>query len=482
MSKQPKKVVSEQFVNKLKKQAKSLKKKHSINQAQALDYVAKNNGFGNWKEVVSESRKQHQIDRDIPAASFKFLDDKFKLDDTDLNDIALNRSIDLSDESKLLVNNNRALLAELGIEYSIFEPTTTGLKKSILDATQPVRFHFKLENFHTYDTQQQGPDFKVKKEAKLLTIEGVEESKVSLYRPKTKSGDPRMWFTKLPYFSKAGDKIAIIISDDIAHLVNLSKINLNEIAANNPISDFLKNYQEQVSVVSNELYEKLQVLAKNKLKAIKEGNTAIGMTIEAALGIQANSSKEPDYKGIELKSGRGTKTRTTIFAQVADWGLSTCKKSAEILDKYGYFRGEEKKLYCTITTQRENPQKLMFKYDEKNDLLHEYYDENEHVATWTGDLLRERLLEKHAETFWIEADSEYIDGVEYFQLKSVTHTKAPLCGQLMQLISEGVITMDHLIKRTAGEKPKVSEKGPLFKIDKKNLNLLFPKPEKHSLI
>lgn len=97
-------------------------------------------------------------------------------------------------------------------------------------------------------------------------------------------------------------------------------------------------------------------------------------------------------------------------------------------------------------------------------------------------MLRQRLNEKHSETFWVSADSTEIDGVEYFQLKSVTHTKSPLQGQLMPLIALGVITMDHLIKRKSGVKPKVAEKGPLFKINKKDLALLFPSPKTYFLV
>ncbi|MDC2888703.1 MvaI/BcnI family restriction endonuclease [Psychrosphaera algicola] len=95
--------------------------------------------------------------------------------------------------------------------------------------------------------------------------------------------------------------------------------------------------------------------------------------------------------------------------------------------------------------------------------------------------MRNRLREKHAETFWIEAESTIVDGVEHFQLKNVIHTKKPLASQLMELLESGIVTMDHLIKRN-GKNNRVSEKGPLFKIDKKNLNLLFPDPVKYSLL
>jgi len=206
------------------------------------------------------------------------------------------------------------------------------------------------------------------------------------------------------------------------------------------------------------------------------------MTIEHALGIAANSSKEPDYNGIELKTARGfKKTRTNLFAQVADWELSSLKSSREILENFGYPRGDDFKLYCTVSALKENSQGLKFERREAEGILVETQKDYGDVAVWPDKLLRKRLIEKHSETFWVSAESTEVDGVEYFQLKSVTHTRSPLQGQLMPLIASGIITMDHLIKRKAGIKPKVAEKGPLFKINKKDLPLLFPSPKTYFL-
>ncbi len=113
--------------------------------------------------------------------------------------------------------------------------------------------------------------------------------------------------------------------------------------------------------------------------------------------------------------------------------------------------------------------------------MQEWFQKTDLVAVWPAKLLRQRLKDKHAETFWVEAKSEVIDGVEHFQLVKVTHTKSPIVSQLMPLIESGVITMDHLIKRN-GKNNRVSEKGPLFKLHKNNLDLLFPEPIVYSLV
>ena len=57
--------------------------------------------------------------------------------------------------------------------------------------------------------------------------------------------------------------------------------------------------------------------------------------------------------------------------------------------------------------------------------------------------------------------------------------KEPLLTQIVPLIAEGVITMDHLIKRDA--KGRVSEKGPLFKIFPQDLDRLFSEEAEYFL-
>jgi len=470
--------------NRIKQRAKKLKKDKGISHSEALELISFEYGFNNWLSFQEELKKVEQAKVSIPAPSNTFTEyEDVEMNDEDYDVLDQEREDELPELIKGRVVLNKRQLTKIGAEFSIFEPTITGLKKSILDATQPVRTHFELEDFHYFWEQGQGPEYKIKKKSYLLTDDEIVESNTSLYRPKTKKGDPRMWFGGLPHFSQAGDQIAIIIKDDSAYLINLSK-NLLENSLSlktSHIRNFFESLSKKENSISEELLDKLKALAKAPLPALRSGDTAIGYTLETRLGIPANSSKQPDYFGIELKAGRGVKSRTTLFAQVADWSSSPCKKSAEILNKYGYERNDDFKLYCTISTQRENPQGLSFIYDQSKDELQEWYNKKDLVAVWPGKLLRSRLKEKHAETFWVEASSEVIDGIEHFQLLSVTHTKSPVLSQLMPLVHSGVITMDHLIKRS-GKTSRVSEKGPLFKMNKRDLDLLFPEPRTYSLV
>ena len=259
---------------------------------------------------------------------------------------------------------------------------------------------------------------------------------------------------------------------------------MNERAEITPeLRAFLKAGDPPESIALELLLRLRQLAASIPLRATTRGDTSIGMTIERALGIPPNPSMTPDFKGIELKANRRNrpKTRSTLFAQVADWSISPLKSSAEIVDTYGYERGDDLKLYCTLSTQVANSQGLKFELRNNDTLLVELDELNQRdIAYWPVELLYRRLLSKHGETFWIKADTETIDGEEYFSLKSVIHTRNPQTEKFLELLKGGLITMDHLIKRKGGIS-NAHEKGPLFKIKKQVLHELFPEPVEYLL-
>lgn len=379
------------------------------------------------------------------------------------------------------------LLTENSVELTLIEPTQTGLEKSIMDATGPVRNYLKGKGLHDYGVQKQGPNNKIQIQASLIEADRLVPSVASLYRPITKKGDPRIWFKGLGNYAKANDILGLIEFDRKLYVINLTQLDVQKLITDlraNPLKEFVK----EIKQISNEVAEELlfllrRIARKGPIPALLKADTAIGRTLETLLGIDINSSKKPDYKGIELKSFRDKRgNRKNLFAQVPDWPLSKFKSSAEILRNFGYSRGTDIKLYCTVSTLVRNSQGLMLKMDNSVSRLLENSDNagiGDFVA-WALETLHERLLEKHNETFWIAADSLLIDGIEHFQYKKVEHTKKPIVSQFDILLEQGIITLDHLIKKTATG--KVVEKGPLFKIKPNSVSLLFPPSQVYSLI
>jgi hypothetical protein len=379
------------------------------------------------------------------------------------------------------------LLTEKSVELCLIEPTGTGLEKSIMDATGSVRTYLIANNIHDFELQKQGQESKIQITSFLISSDSLVNSVASLYRPNTKKGDPRIWFKGLGSYSKSNDILGIIAFEGNLYVLNITQLDLHKLIESK-ISNPLQDLVNEINQISNEVAEELLILlnkiaAKGPVPAMLQADTAIGRTLETLLGIDINSSKKPDYKGIELKSYRDKRgNRKNIFAQVPDWNLSKFKSSAEILNAFGYSRGEDFKLYCTVSTLVRNSQGLKLKMDSEISQLIENSDKASvgDFVVWGLETLHKRLLEKHNETFWIAADSVTIGGKEYFQYKKVEHTKKPIVSQFDILLEQGIITLDHLIKRKSTG--SVVEKGPIFKIKPNALDLLFPPSQSYSLL
>lgn len=391
------------------------------------------------------------------------------------------RTLSKVEESRL------KLLTKNSVSLALIEPTKTGLKKSIMDATGSVRVYLKENGLHDYEAQLQGPDHKVTVEGFLYRGFKISKSNVSLYRPKTKKGDPRIWLSGLTQYTKPNDIVSLICFENKVHAFNLTKLpveNLLSSATANPLKELVEEINERENAIANELLFKLRKIALGGLiPSMVDADTSVGRTLEKVLGIEINSSKQPDYKGIELKSFRSKRgNRKNLFAQVPDWNLSKFKSSAEILDNFGYWREDDFKLYCTVSAMTKNSQGLSLKIDTDVKQLIENSDKQEigDFVVWTLDKLHSRLREKHRETFWVEADSTIVEGKEHFLFTEVEHTKKPITSQFDILVGQGIITLDHLIKRNS--RGKVEEKGPLFKIKPTGLDLLFPPSEHYRLI
>ncbi|MET4083530.1 hypothetical protein ABIB40_003502 [Pedobacter sp. UYP30] len=379
------------------------------------------------------------------------------------------------------------LLTEKSVEVTLIEPTVTGLGKSIMDATGSVRSFLKDKNIHDYELQNQGQESKVLINSYLITSDGLINSSASLYRPNTKKGDPRIWFKGLGAYSKANDILGIISYENDLYVVNVTQLDfesLINVLENNPLKELVNEINSLSRKVADELLILFREISlRGAIPAMLQADTAIGRTLETLLGININSSKQPDYKGIELKAFRDKRgNRKNLFAQVPDWSASKFKSSSEILNEFGYNRGEDFKLYCTVSAIVRNSQGLKLKLDTNVRQLIENSDKysvGDFVA-WGLETLHKRLLEKHNETFWVATDTLMIDNKEHFIYKSVEHTKKPIVSPFDILLEQGIITLDHLIKRTVVG--KVVEKGPLFKIKPNALNLLFPPSQSYNLL
>ena len=380
-------------------------------------------------------------------------------------------------------------LSSFRVEAGFLVPTPTGLEKSILDAHEDLRFFLAKSGLHNFDKQGQGPENKVKIPANIITEGGVIGTYASLYRPNTKSGDPRIWISKLNTYSKPWNLIALFVSNGQLFVFNASDPtvwkSMNN--TNSPLYLALMAAGSNYSLVETELLRKLKAIeAAGFVRSTTNAASGVGDTLEKLLGISRNSSKNPDYKGIEIKASRRNNPnqtqRSVLFSMVPKWGISELKNGAEILETYGYLSPATKQVELYVTVKHQpNRQGLFLDLDAKNGLIvneHQSNGTRKPVVSWKLNELQEELSKKHKQTFWVKAKNRPDSGHEYFHYFEVMATASPFVSYFGPLVLSNQISMDYTLStklRPSGA-PFARDHGYLWKIANNSFDSLFPPP------
>lgn len=384
-------------------------------------------------------------------------------------------------------------LSGFGLEAGYIVPTETGLGKSIMDAHGGLRDYLRATGLHDFGRQAQGRDDKAYVPGWIVSLDARIPTRVSLYRPPTKNGDPRIWISRLPNHAGHGDLLALLAHRGELFVVNASTPGLLESGADpaSPFGSLLAEMGADRDEPAADLLDKLRGIgARGFVPSLRAGPTGVGMTLETLLGIDANSSRSPDYRGIELKAsrvlrgGRRQNNRITLFSKVPAWASSTVKTPVELLQRYGYDRKGRRQLYCSLNNA---PNSLGLFLRTETEVLHASHgtvSAPSNVVQWDLDDLHSSLSEKHRDTFWVKAASRQGANGEEFHYQHVLHTRAPLVSNLKPLLELGHVEVDfalHLLSREPGQKPRARDHGYLFKIAPADLDLLFPPSTHHAL-
>jgi hypothetical protein len=383
--------------------------------------------------------------------------------------------------------------AELGVEAGYLVPTRTGLDNSILDAHSQLRDYLQGEGLHDYGPQARGVDGKVVVAGWHVGAIDLVATQASLYRPESKGGDPRIWVAGLAKHAAAGNLLALLVHDGQLYVANTSMPGVLESACDplSPLGKVLHAIAARKNDPAADLLGKLRgVAAKGFIPSLRPGPTGVGMTLETMLGIAANSSKSPDFRGIEIKASRvtastGSQQRVTLFSKVPDWTDGAIPSAVALLQAHGYDRDGRRQLYCSMN---DKPNTLGLYLSVGGGCLHALHGDvgsPSKVVQWGMDGLRAALSQKHHQTFWVKANARRTaDGVEEFRYVSATHTRAPLASNLGSLLDMGRVEVDfvlHLMERGAGQKPRARDHGYLFKMAPRDMPLLFPPSVQYDL-
>lgn len=386
------------------------------------------------------------------------------------------------------------VFAQAHVPVAFLVPTPTGYEKSIMDAIGTVRELLYEEGIHDYSIQGQGPQNKVMVQSYFVFENCMVETAASLYRPVTKKGDPRIWFSNLRKYCAPCNLLALTVANGAIYVFNLSNSRIvNSLFSGGYVADVLNNIRYAHESVAIELLNKIRLIHNmGYIPSITPGDPGVGDTLENALGIQRNNIQAPDYKGIELKATRlsraGTKrasTRNTLFTKVPDEGMTY----RQIIDNFGKWQIPRNQteprlqLYETFRVSRPNAYDLQLDVDINNDrlvMLHVNPNcSRNYVSSWILTNLKQTLLTKHHETFWVKAEAIMQNGIEYFRYDKILHTKNPNTSLIAPLLETDKITVD----LAAHYEPdgKWRDHGMLFKMKPEDITLLLSDPVEYDL-
>jgi len=381
-------------------------------------------------------------------------------------------------------------LSSFRVEAGFLVPTPTGLGKSILDAHEDLRNYLKRAGLHDFDLQDQGPDHKVLLPVNLVTDSGIIGTQASLYRPNTKSGDPRIWISKLNSYSKPWNLIALFESQGQLFAFNASDKNVWQSIYDekSPLNIALKSAGAQFSVIETELLRKLKdIESRGFLPSTTNAANGVGDTLENLLGITRNSRKAPDYKGIELKATRRNTAaqtqRSVLFSMVPKWNISALHNGSAILQTYGYLSSATNRVELYVTVKHQpNRQGLFLDIDDKMGLVMNQHTDGTKitpVVSWELKELQDELAKKHKQTFWVKAKNQSLQNREHFHYYEVAATTAPFVSYFGPLVVSNQITMDYTlsVKNRATGTPYTRDHGYLWKIANNSFESLFPPPK-----
>jgi hypothetical protein len=363
-----------------------------------------------------------------------------------------------------------------------------------MDAHQGLRLYLKASGFHDFDAQAQGSESKVVRSCFILGERGWVNSRVSLYRPNTKSGDPRIWISGLKDHAVASNLLVLIVLGQDLYVVNASTDTWKSIReTNSELSKLIRSLSKDKTQAETELLEMLrEIWSRGFVPSTTNADNGVGDTLENLLGIKRNASRLPDFKGIELKAfrrqavGSRTRNRSNLFSLAPNWDMSACKNSKDILDKYGYATTNGKRALQVTLNHKPNAQGLYLALTRGESAIENLAFRSgvdEKVVLWQLEDLQNSLAEKHKATFWVKTESRFKKTREEFHYQSVIITSRPLVQNFGPLVSTGRIELDFTFSEKERETGKlyVRDHGYLWKLNPKDFNLIFPSPKELQL-
>ena len=227
---------------------------------------------------------------------------------------------------------------------------------------------------------------------------------------------------------------------------------------------------------------------KNKgwIESKRKGSTGVGYTFETLLNKEEDTLEIPDYKDIEIKTQRKkSNSFISLFNATPDGDyLFEIKR---LRNNYGYpdkvlkeYKVINNEFFANKIKNLGSKYKAKLKIDWENKKLRLIILNNclqivDNEVSWSFDLLKEKLYRKLKYLAFIEADSKFINGVEYFKYNNLHIYELKDFNTFLRLIETGIIKVTFKIGvvRTGNRKGEINDHGTSFSISRENISKLY---------
>ena len=236
---------------------------------------------------------------------------------------------------------------------------------------------------------------------------------------------------------------------------------------NSLIKDLLQPAVEPYAI----LEARLRDIARNDIAVAGKGSGRYGLAIEEALGITQNSSKSPDFMGIELKT-KSDKSLQTLFSRTPSKFLAGKNKTG-FFDLYAYedTKRNRRALYTSFCSQEDT---LGFSLSVA-DLMVKVLHKEKPIVEYERAKLEAALLSKHSQTVFINV----IPLKGKVRIDSAIYCHSPSLVRFLELITEGLVYLDFTMSESASG--KIKDHGFLWRIRTEAISRLYLHTEKMNL-
>lgn len=261
---------------------------------------------------------------------------------------------------------------------------------------------------------------------------------------------------------------AILYEEKLPYADGLRPMGNYQAALRTLVLERLKKTKRSAQQPIEILIAKLKRLRRHDLLPVQgAGSGRYGLTLERYLSIPQNSSRAPDFMGIELKTKCGD-TLQTLFSRTPTHYLA-CRDKNELVEKFGYY-DKARKRQALYTSFNNRPDSLGFYLAPRQERI---VVNKKRVAVLEYDkaALDQALCSKHNETAYVSvAAGKLRNGASGCRFEQLLYCRAPSLVRFLRMARDGNVYLDFTLSKTKG---RVKDHGFLWRVSSDALSRLY---------